>query len=40
MLEYVISKILCFLGAVFFGLAPIALGFALGWIMRGEKNDK
>lgn len=40
MIEYVISKILCFLGAVFFGLALFAIGFALGWIMRGEKDGQ
>jgi hypothetical protein len=28
----------CFVLAVVFGLLPAAIGFALGWIMRGEKD--
>lgn len=30
----------CFVLALFYGLLPVGIGFALGWIMRGEKNDK
>ena len=29
----------CFVLAVIFGLLPVAIGFALGWIMRGERDD-
>lgn len=34
-----IRAIECFLGAVVFGLLPAAIGFVLGWIMRGEKDE-
>lgn len=27
----------CFVSAIVFGIAPIAFGFILGWIMRKEK---
>ena len=30
----------CFVLAVFCGLLPVAVGFALGWIARGEKDGK
>lgn len=29
----------CFILAVGFGLLPFAIGFWLGWIMRGEKHE-
>ena len=38
-MSVLIRAIECFVAAVFWGLAPIALGFALGWIMRGEKDN-
>lgn len=27
------------LGAVVISLAPFAIGFVIGWIMRGEKDE-
>lgn len=39
MIRIVLRAIECFVGAVFFGLAPVAIGFILGWIMKGEKEN-
>ena len=39
MIDIVVRAIECFVGAVFIALAPIAIGFALGWIMRGERHE-
>lgn len=30
----------CFILAVVFGLLPFALGYWLGWIMRGEHDGR
>ena len=30
----------CFVMAVVFGVLPTGIGFALGWIARGEKKDE
>lgn len=38
-MNVIIHAIECFVAAVIFGLLPVAIGFALGWIMRGEKDD-
>lgn len=38
-MSVLIRAIECFVAAVVFGLLPIGLGFALGWIMRGEKDN-
>ena len=37
MIDVIIRSMECFVLAVTFGLLPLILGFALGWIMRGEK---
>ena len=29
----------CFILAVVFGLLPFAIGFMLGWVMRGERHE-
>ena len=29
----------CFVLAVFAGLLPFAIGFMLGWVVRGERHD-
>lgn len=37
-MSVLIRAVECFVAAVVFGLLPVAIGFALGWIMRGEKD--
>jgi len=39
MISIVLKAAECFILAVVFGLLPIGMGFALGWICRGE-HDK
>lgn len=39
MIRIVLRAIECFVGAVFFGLAPVAIGFILGRITKGDKKD-
>ena len=36
-MNVLIKAIECFILAVCFGIAPVALGFILGWIMRNNK---
>lgn len=31
--------IVCFVEALFWGLLPFGIGFMIGWIMRGEKDE-
>lgn len=38
-MEMIIQGLKCFVLAVFCGLLPFVIGFALGWIMRGEKDN-
>ena len=38
-MSVLIRAIECFVLAVVFGLLPIGIGFALGWIMRGKKDE-
>lgn len=38
-MSVLIRAIGCFVSAVVFGILPAAIGFALGWIMRGEKDN-
>lgn len=38
-MSVLIRAIECFVAAVVFGLLPVAIGFVLGWIMRGEKDN-
>ena len=38
-MSVLIGAIECFVSAIFFGILPIAIGFVLGWIMRGEKDN-
>ena len=39
-MSVLIRAIECFVLAVVFGLLPMGIGFVLGWIMRGKKNEK
>jgi hypothetical protein len=34
------TAIKCFVLAIFYGLLPMALGFGIGWVMKGEQMDK
>lgn len=38
-MNVLVRAIECFILAVVFGLLPFAIGFMLGWVVRGESHD-